>query len=252
MKNKIQKTLSLPALLLGLASAQLHAAINITPTLLPDLASITASSIVLRQDIDEKNVGTRYRAVDGGDNRSILQSFQWNNDRALVGIAFKLSSQTLAASQNFELRVFEIAGVTNGSAVNSKLETYTFTLGTSSLVGGNYLYFALPNGGLPIVKNKYYDIQITATSVVGSNDGTHSLSFRASNGDTLSPGSGSQVSWITDPTSVNSVGWDFTFALVAAPIPEPATAGLTLAGGALLLVALLRRHRFSMRTRDRS
>ncbi|MDR1281998.1 MAG: PEP-CTERM sorting domain-containing protein [Opitutaceae bacterium] len=249
MKNKLQKILPLPALLLGLVSAQLHAAVSITPTLLPDLTSIAAGSIVLRQDLAERTVGVRYQAAN--NIRSVVQSFKWNTDHALAGITIKLSADaSLSASQEFELRIFEIAGVTNGSTVTSKLETYQFSLSSASITGGNYLYFPIPDG-LSLSKDHAYQFQIAATSLAAAN----SLSFVATNSahDLFPNGSGSQQSINTDPATVASAGWDFTFALVAAvPVPEPATAGLTLAGGALLLVALLRRRRFSTHTRDRS
>ncbi|RRJ97335.1 hypothetical protein Ga0100231_001910 [Opitutaceae bacterium TAV4] len=249
MKKQLHCMLSLPALLIGLAAAQLQAAVSITPALLPDLNSFTAGSITLRQDIAERTVGIRYQSA--GNIRSDVQSFKWNTEQALAGIAIKLASDaSLSESQNFELRIFEIAAVTNGSAVNSKLETYQFSLSPASIVGGNYLYLSIPNG-LTLIKDRAYQFQLAATSMVASN----SLSFVATNSgnDPFPNGSGSQASYNTDPTTVVSAGWDFTFALVAVPaVPEPATAGLTLAGGILTFVALLRWHRSNTRTRDQS
>ncbi|MDR1282002.1 MAG: PEP-CTERM sorting domain-containing protein [Opitutaceae bacterium] len=222
---------------LGIATVQLQAEVTITPASLPDLGSFAAGSITLKQDSADSNIQVRNKSA--ADIRSATQSFTWNTSNALAGIALKLhSTQTITTAQDYELRIFKTAGILSGSAVTETLETCKFSITPDLAIAGNYLYLNIPDT-LSLANGGTYVFQLAATSIVSTNV----LYLARTTNNSFPDGGAKQLSTNANPTTAGNDGWDYTFALVAAtaPVPEPATAGLMLAGGALALGALLRR-----------
>lgn len=195
---------------------QATAAVMLTPSSYSSLPESVTDEIVIDQSLKNNNIQIRYKS--SGDIRSGTQTFTWNSTQAMSGVGVLLASTQSFTStlQNYELRIFQVSGITNNSSVTSTLETYQFQLSNTLVVANNYLYWDFPTA-LELTNGSTYMFQLAPT---GQNN-NNVLYLARTDYDSYGGGSGAQLTTNASPTTVSSVGWDTSFFLTAVPEPGP-------------------------------
>jgi len=213
-------------LTLGATAGHAGAQIVITPQALPSIDPTLQSQIVIQQsDTSGGNIQVRYQS--SSNIRAASQSFTWNSTEGLSGVGLNLySNQAVTTAQTYQLVILQTDGQAANSNVTGTVQTYQFTLDSSSVVANDYLYLSLPSA-LALTNGGTYEFFLAPVASNASNI----LYLERSVASSAYPGGvAAQLSSNTVPTKVSSSGWDYGFFLTAAAVPEPSPLAMVIVG----------------------
>lgn len=184
------------------------------------------------------------RYLSASNQRSVTQTFTWNSDSDMAGLGMLISSLQNTASglyftqsQSYFLDVQQLTSATGVRTVESTITTVPFTLTTSMVVAGQYLYFQFDTP-LDLVNGAAYGYNFRAAEINAGNAVAFDTASVAYTGGVANQTA--SVAQIANGVAYGNAGFDYAFFTVTATnVPEPSTAAVlfgALAMGSALAV----------------
>lgn len=212
-----------------------------------NVASAPGENVTINQALFDASATVQARD-QVGSVRSVSQTFTWNSDLALDGVGFRFASaqntlDPVAADRVWRIDIQQISG--NGrltaASIITTVASLEFTLTPASINPGSYTYLDFVTD-LNLTNGATYGLIVHA---VGPNATAQRLFFnRSTDASSYTGGIAAQQSFAGDGAyggTYGGLGYNLTFYMTTAAIPEPSSAATFAALGALGSVALRRR-----------
>ncbi len=229
---------ALPLVAATTASAQI---------IVSNVASAPGENVTINQALFDASTSVQVRD-QAGSARSVSQTFTWNSDLALDGVGFRFASTQDAYDGVNEDRTWRIDiqlisgnGRLSAATITETVASLAFTLTPASVNPNSYVYLDFVSN-LDLVNGATYGMSIHA---VEEKTPFQRLFFnRSTDSTSYTGGVAAQQSYFgSAPYSgtYGGLGYNLTFFMTTAPIPEPSSAAALAALAALGVVASRRR-----------
>lgn len=237
----------------GLAALALVAAATASAQIVvSNVASVPASNVTIDQPLFDASTPAplSVQARDqSGSIRSVSQTFTWNSSLPLDGVGFRFASTQDSLDPVAEDRVWRIDiqqisgnGRTAAASIVTTVASLEFTLTPASINPSSYTYLDFASN-LSLTNGATYGMVVHP---VGAGATTQRLFFsRSTDATSYTGGIAAQQSYSgTSPYAgtYGGAGYNLTFYMTTAAIPEPSAAG-ALAASVALGFAVSRRRR---------